>query len=372
MNTQARDKVIRGRAALLIEQPFFGSLGLRLKLREDTSIKTFATDGVDLVYSPDFVMKISPGQIKTEICHEIMHNVLDHIRRQGDRDHGRWNRATDYAINPLLKDLGMEMDDTYLLEDAFRGMSADHIYSIIPPGNPGGGGGGGQGQPAPQHVQPNPQAPVTPKQALDWKIATAQAAQAAKMMGKLPGPLDEFVGELMDSKVNWKDVLRQFATQAIEGDFHWMKPNRMMLGYHGICLPGLFSEKTKPIAVVKDISASIGDDIQDAFNAEILALQQDTRPEKVYTMLCDTRVTDFTEFGPDEPVTIKNRHGGGTSFIPPFEELEARGITPACLIYLTDMEGSFPTTPPDYPVLWVTIDKHSSEPPFGEMTYIEI
>ena len=44
-------------------------------------------------------------------------------------------------------------------------------------------------------------------------------------------------------------------------------------------------------------------------------------------------------------------------------------IQPACLVYLTDLQGTFPDKPPDYPVLWVTTT--DQEAPWGETVRLE-
>jgi hypothetical protein len=39
--------------------------------------------------------------------------------------------ACDYAINPLLLDAGLTLPKDVLIEDRFRGMSAERIYNLI-------------------------------------------------------------------------------------------------------------------------------------------------------------------------------------------------------------------------------------------------
>jgi hypothetical protein len=39
--------------------------------------------------------------------------------------------ACDYAINPLLVDAGLTLPKNVLLDDRFRGMSAERIYNLI-------------------------------------------------------------------------------------------------------------------------------------------------------------------------------------------------------------------------------------------------
>ena len=63
------------------------------------------------------------------------------------------------------------------------------------------------------------------------------------------------------------------------------------------------------------------------------------------------------------------RGGGGTSFVDPFKRLADEGIHPTFLVYLTDMDGAFPTDVPSYPVLWASTVplKRAKQAPFGEM-----
>ncbi len=56
---QRAQRLTRAGTQLLLNQPFFGTLGLRLKLMPG-SLPTMATDGCRIVYNPTFV-----GQLKS-------------------------------------------------------------------------------------------------------------------------------------------------------------------------------------------------------------------------------------------------------------------------------------------------------------------
>jgi hypothetical protein len=47
--------MVKARTALLLSQPFFGTLALRLKMLEDAAISTASVDGRVLRYNPAFV-----------------------------------------------------------------------------------------------------------------------------------------------------------------------------------------------------------------------------------------------------------------------------------------------------------------------------
>jgi predicted metal-dependent peptidase len=56
---------------------------------------------------------------------------LQHHTRRGGRNPRRWNMACDYAINPMLLDAGLTLPKDVLLDNRFRGMSAERIYNLL-------------------------------------------------------------------------------------------------------------------------------------------------------------------------------------------------------------------------------------------------
>ena len=83
-----------------------------------------------------------------------------------------------------------------------------------------------------------------------------QAANAAA--GKLPASLKRFIDELVEPKVNWRDLLRQSIQSCITDDFTWQRPNRKHM-YGGIFLPTLKKDETIDIQIAIDMSGSIRD-----------------------------------------------------------------------------------------------------------------
>lgn len=48
-------RISKQRSALVLDQPFFGALALRLKVLEDPACRTFWVDGETLGYNPAFL-----------------------------------------------------------------------------------------------------------------------------------------------------------------------------------------------------------------------------------------------------------------------------------------------------------------------------
>lgn len=345
----------------MIDQPFFGSLALRLKLVEDSTIPTLCVDGKVISYNPDYVKELSLPLTKSALAHEVMHCVFDHMARLGEREPKRWNHAGDYVINQTLKDAGFEISPSWLFSSAFSGMSTDEIYNQLPPDPPG------DSQDQIKQGDPDPAQRAADQR--EWQIATAQAASAAKMMGKLPGSMERFIDEMLQPKVDWREVLRRFIDKAAKDDFNWRRLNRRALS-QDVYLPGLYSERCGKMQSWIDTSGSIDDHTLNTFGSEITAITEDVNPEEIEVGYCDADIAHIDTFKDGAPLEFKMHGGGGTDFRPPFQRNEDEQITPVCMVYLTDGYGPFPEQEPDYPVLWVmTTDV---KPPFGEYVRIEV
>jgi predicted metal-dependent peptidase len=368
---EAAHIMTKARIALIMEQPFWGTLALRLNLIEDRTLKppTMATNGRYIKYHPDFVHDHSFSEVKFVIGHEVGHCVFDHITRANGRQPKRWNKAGDYVINPILIDSGMQMPKQGLLNPAFAGMSADEIYELLPPEDGSGGGGGDDPLDSIEEPDPNDPGSDTETLAEDWKIATVQAANAARGAGKLPASLQRFVDEMIQSKADWRQRLRNFFLAESRNDYSWARVNRRYASL-GIYLPGLHSQSLGTVVIVTDDSGSIGDDILQAFAGEIDDIRQSGQPERTVVISCDAEINHVDDLTMDDTFKMECHGGGGTDFRPPFKWLEQQGIEPACLVYLTDLYGPFPSNPPPYPVLWCSINDQKA--PWGETLRIEI
>ena len=127
----SRRKIVRARAGLLLEHPFFGSLCLRMVPREDRRCATAWTDGRTLAYNPGYVAGLSDDQVAGLMAHTVMHPACQHHTRRNGRDSALWNIACDHAINWILLDAGIELPPKYLDNPAYHGLTADEIYARI-------------------------------------------------------------------------------------------------------------------------------------------------------------------------------------------------------------------------------------------------
>lgn len=383
----AMKKVIAARAGLILDAPFFGNLALRLNIKEDPSCKTAWTDSITLGFNPEFIDGLTLDETKGNAAHEVGHCMLSHHTRRNGRNLRKYNEACDYVLNLILIEAGFVLPKGVLINPAYKGMSVDKVYRLLPdppPSKDGEGGEGGQNndpggcgevrdfKPASQDgangSEPTPAQLSQSEQ--DWKIAVAQARQIAKGMGSMPAGIDRLVGEILDPKVDWKTILRRFVEVSACNDYSWQMPNRRFI-QQGIYLPRLHSKELKPPVLVCDMSYSRDDEALKASAAEISAILEEY-DTTLYVVYCADRVNGVEVFtSQDLPLELHPKGSGGTDFRPPFEWVREQGIDPGCLIYLTDLECSRFPEDPGYPVLWGYMGQNGETPPFGDVIHIE-
>ena len=433
MKDQATEKMIKARAGLILDRPFYGALALRLTLKPDPGCKTAWTDGRTLGFDPAYINSISLEEVKGLWEEETLHCFLQHHTRRGDRDPQTWNAAADQAIFHILAQAGSALPADCQPRPEYQDMTAEQIFDAMgrkspqPKPQPGQGPqqqqqpqqqpGQGQGQPQPQQGQqpgqqpgapgqapgagapgqqqpgrqpgagrgdvrdatdPDTGAPLTPAQLAEeetnWKIAGQQAAQQAAACGNLPGFLDRLVKAIINPRAPWQDLLRQFLERAARNDYTWTTLNTNYLS-QGIFLPTLRSNELPRLVIAVDTSGSIDQADLDQFAAEVSAILEMAAETEITVLYCDTRIQGEPEIftRADLPLTLKAQGGGGTDFRPPFAWIEEQQEQPAALIYLTDMDCNKYPEEPDYPVLWTKVKKPwtTYPAPFGEMIEID-
>ena len=354
-------RLAKAKTNLVLEHPFVGSIALGLPYYIDQSIPTAATNGKCIKFNPDFVDRLTDEELKFLVAHECFHPMFEHNFRRGERDPRKWNQAGDYIINKHLTDEKIgKMPDGGLLNDGIYqagGGTTDGIYNILPD-NPDGDDPlddceDGEGTPAEKEQARN-----------EWKVKVAQAAQAAKMMGKLSANMQRLVGEVLQPKVDWRDVLRRFIEKAKNDERSFARPNRRFV-QQGMYLPTITGEVMGEVAFCVDMSGSIDEATANQFAAEVRNVFEDARPSKLHIIFFSHEVCAYDLIERDGDFEFNPRGGGGTAFSPCFKYMQDNDINPVACIFLTDLCCDDFGNQPDYPVLWVSTENGTA--PFGEV-----
>ena len=353
----------RAKANLVYRHPFFASILMRRPLIADASVGTAAVcQRGNIYYNPAFIETLSLEQCIFLLCHEVMHVVGMHAQRLHERDRDRWNIAADAWINDLLKTegVGQFIPGGVDMPGSMHEL-VDDIYNKLPVQPKSKGGSGGPGGIGSDLIQRGAAMSEEEAQMVTavTKVALAQAAQAAKMMGQLPASIADLVADLIASKVPWHDVLERYMVGFTKSDPSWRRPNRRFEAY----LPstGKLPAMGKVVLQI-DVSGSISKRELDHYNGHIQRIVEMCRPEQVDVLYVDTQVAKHVTFQPDDEVKLEFYSGGGTDMEAGFRYIEKEGMDPDVVVVLTDGYTGF-TTPPDVPVVWVCSTKQ--EIPYG-------
>lgn len=355
--------------ALVMDQPFFGALALRLKMTPDPSCDTAWTDGVSLGYNPSYIESLSHAERVGLVAHEVMHCAAGHPWRRDGRDPKRWNIGCDLAINHEVTAAGMSLPAGGLMPDPEQtGKSAEWITARLPQPDPDGDGEGEGGGTGPAGEVRDAPAETSEDEAgtteADWRQAVQEAARAAEARGQLPGCLERFAEAQAKPPADWRSALRRFVQEAARSDYTWTRPNRRYAPL-GIYLPALEAAGMGPLVVAIDTSGSVDDVLLSQYEVELAAIVDEADPARVTVIYADSRVQAVDTFERGHMVDLKAKGGGGTDFRPAFDHVAALDDAPAALIYFTDLYGDFPAEAPAYPVLWA-VSGRARPVPFGE------
>ena len=379
MNKEAAKKMSLAVSKLVIKDPFFASIALRLKripATPEMEIPAMGTDSRTLYYNEKWVLDNPTNIVSGVICHEVLHVALQHNFRRKGRDFERWNHACDYAINGHLREnraIKHCLPTTALYDAKYSGWSSEQIYKDLKD----------KKSKAPdeanigivmdyQHDPNDPNSKPISQQKQEIKLTASQALKASKMQGKESLTLERYISDDTRTILPWQEILNRFVSEHTKNDYTWKKPNKRYVASK-IYLPALESPTLGTIACIIDTSGSVSQKEINLFASELKAIFVSYPETKIEVLYVDHGLAGHQTVTASD-LKLQAKGGGGTSFVPGFEYLEKEQVEPACTIYFTDGYcDRFPKTP-EHPVLWCIISNgiRQFNPPFGEVIKMEI
>lgn len=355
------------------------------------------TDGRHLFYCPQQVVedfRTDRDAVARQILHVTLHCLLRHTDLRADFSNtGAFDCAADikaaqfaeavcgisFAVNhrysshprsyqehghlrPLYAGLADCEAETYLLSARRSARFDDHALWSLPPEQPD-VPGGGRGESS-SDACPN------------WDaIRYALLDQAGDLPGVCAGAMKETLS-IQDRGLSYWEFLRHFAfpSERMLLDPDTFDPRWYHLGleYYGdipLLEPSEISEPPLPddLVIALDTSGSCDGEVCQRFLKETLGILQDLSAGanrfRVLLMQCDTKIQQEVLLESPEQVdalfeNFAARGFGGTDFRPVFRRVEQRraeGTLPRVrgLLYLTDGYGEYPSTPTDYPTVFL-------------------
>lgn len=396
-DTQAREKLIGARIALLLKAPFFGNLATRLRLvNADEWCGTAATDGRSFYYNTNFILDLPQKQIEFLFGHEVLHVVYDHMDRRGDRDPTLSNIAADYCVNAdlLNQKIGEKIpiglydskydnwsfeqvyDDLYKnakkidISKLLKQLIDEHLDGSDDDNEDGDGDGdskGGSGRPK---LTAEERAAIRDeiKEAVISAVGSAGA-------GNVPLGVQRLIKSLTRPQLGWRELLPQQIQSHIKYDYTWSRASRRGWDMDAV-LPGNDRDKDIDVCVSIDASGSMSDKMLKDIVSEIKGIMDSFQNFRLHLWTFDTQVYNAKVFTPENLEEILDydlKGGGGTTFECNWNFMRDNQIQPRFFVMFTDGYPCGSWGEEDYcDVMFVIHGNTTIEAPFGVTTYYDL
>ena len=388
-------RILLSRLRLLCNNGFFGMLLMHMRCGLDCDCETAYTNGKKICFSPQFLDKLSDGELDFIMMHEVMHVALKHCLRGKNYEPERFNIACDIVVNSnillsnhmdeksiTLKEYGVSMHTAPDGKEGYE-YTAEQVYAMLP------------------------STPVAlkkliksdgdmwddhekweedsmddyEKQEWDQWVRTAceviSIRESSKTFGGPPMMAQRLMKHINKSQIDWRTILNEFVQQEIN-DYSFSPPDRRF-DDSPFFLPDFNEkdEKVQNIWFLIDTSGSISDDAINAAYAEIRsAIEQFNGKLEGLLSFTESFVTDPIPFSNvDELTAIKPIGGGGNDFSAIFKYMKNNmsDNLPSQIIIITDGYDSFPkeSETMGIPVLWL-INNEDATPPWGKVARIKV
>ena len=384
---------------------------------------TAYTDGVNKKYSRSFLKGIKEEpKLRGLILHENLHVALKHLligKSMFKENPKLANMAADFVVNGIIMDIDaktttgerlVDLPDGGLYHPMFKDWSFRQVYDYLKANCKGGGDGkgnnpsphgkgdsGGQGEESESGSGGSVEVDIegktfSPETLDEHDFSTDLDGDEAKkisddinkalreggmLAGRLGAKVPRAISDVLEPKVDWRHVLKDFVTSATKGkdEFTWRKLNKRQMA-NDIYMPSVEDETVGEIIVAIDTSGSIGGRELSAFASELASICETVSPDKVRVLWWDTEVHGEQVFQDNyQAITslLKPKGGGGTRVSCVSEWLEKHPKVDAeCVIVFTDgyLENKIVWTVTK-PTLWMVTQNHNFNVPSGKKVFVE-
>jgi predicted metal-dependent peptidase len=390
----AKDKIVKAKVKLQKENPFFAYLVANLRFQENKNIETIGVNFKgDCFYNPKFVEELSDNHLRGVLAHEVMHLVLEHLLRNGNKDKMIFNIACDLAINNILVNNSVALPDSegclipynnrfqfpqgVWIEDLDK-KTAEEIYdeiisnkklvdekniSICDKGR----------FDEHEYSQDGKESKEFKEVKEQWNKASSEASVYAKQQGKLPKGVEKILEAVLNEKVNWKYLLYKYLTKTLPYDYTYSRPSKKSIS-SGFYMPSILKENIEVVVSI-DTSGSISQEELREFLGEIISLIRSFNNIKIKIIICDAEIKEVYDIGNgdiDKVNNLKISGGGGTSHIPIYDYIDNKLPNTKLVVHFTDGYTEFPDTERVKSVWILTKDSCRDDYiPFGDIIRLE-
>lgn len=363
LHHKLEESLLKAKIEIMSRSVFVSTIALSLQHKLTDEVPTAATNGKVILYNPEFISKLAFPELVGLMAHECWHVAFNHLGRINERDPETWNIAGDHVINLMLLSEGYSLPKNGMQDAQFKDMSTDEVYNLL------------DNDPKLKSMYVlgdngdliNDLSNEEQQDIVDTIIrAQTQSKIAGKDKGEIPSEISRMIDELLNPKLNWKELLYRFLTAKIKDEYTWNRPNRRFLP--SVYLPSAHSQGLGNITVAIDTSGSVTKEELSEFLSEIQSIKDSFKPESLTIIDCDSSIHNvFYVEDCASVMELEFKGGGGTSFAPVLNYVAEHGTD--ALIYFTDLYGEENLAEVDYPIIWICTSDH---PPsnIGETVYL--
>jgi predicted metal-dependent peptidase len=327
--------------------------------------------------------KLTDPELRGLILHENLHVALKHIPRfkKEFKDNPQAiNVATDYAVNDVimnLKDQDLcKLPEGGLYDAKYHNWSVREIYEDLKKQqkeNKDSGKGESLGKTLDEHGFEDAQN-MTDEEAKEMSGKIDKALREGGILaGRMGAKIPRVIGDMLEPKVNWREVLREFVSSATKGndEYTWRRFNKRQMA-NDIYLPSMENESIGELVVAIDTSGSINSEVLTEFASELASICSVATPSKVRVLWWDTEVHGEQVFLPEHYDNIKEilkpQGGGGTTVSCVSEYLNKQRVEAEAVIVFTDgyVEDDI-TWNLKCPTLWLVTQNNNFVAPSGKV-----
>ena len=371
------EKISQAKAKLLVDYPYFGTLASKLELVLNDDIQAFKSDGKKIEYSSHFLENAEISELEFVLANGAMHSALSHDMRKNSRSGWLWQMATDFAINDMLVQNGLDRPEHAQYRIRFEGMYAEEIYAELKDDILRDDEDLEYEADDSDDVEKNDdkrdkeQSEVQTQEETEAEILQEQllAEEAISLLeseykkGELPLDIERFFDLSYIGKIDWRDELREAIDRFHRDDYILIPPNKKFL-HLGIYLPSNVSNRFRLVIAV-DSSGSVDEELLSEFLSEVNFLMSTIQNYQIELLVCDDKLQSHQTFYSGDTLDCEIKGQGGTDFRAVFEFIDSELEDTKLLLYFTDLDGRFPTRAPSYRVKWIS--SKEKEIPFGEI-----
>lgn len=370
---------------------------------------TAYTDGVNKRYSKPYLETISEEpKLRGLVLHENLHVALKQIphgREMFKEDKQIANVAADLVVNDIIYNIKgninqtnvriVELPDGALYDGFFHNWSMREVYNYIRRENPkrqsSSPSGGGKltkiiangkeydldDSEFDEHDWESYIEGLSDEERKNLSNKIDRCLREGGMLaGRMGGKIPRQIGDLLEPKVDWRDVLREFVSSTTRGndEYTWRKMNKRYLA-NDYYLPSMENNSIGEVVVAIDTSGSIGEQQLNEFATELASIVDVVSPEAVRIIWWDYDVHGEQYFKPEHYSNIasllKPVGGGGTRVSSVSHYISQHKINAECVIVFTDgyVESDIEWNISS-PTLWMITENKNLDVPSGKKVMV--